>query len=83
MESEIKTCRNSETVLVDFKNKRQSVVLGLISTPPNLDTINSKIRLFDEITKAFRSDSVCTVGDFNFKIINWENLACNAEAINF
>ena len=82
IKTEIKTCNESETVWVEIKNDRKSLVLGLIYRTPGLDRFNSKI-IYDEITKAARANTVCIVGDFNFRNINWENLTGDLESEDF
>ena len=82
IKTEFKTCKESETVWVEIKNDRKSLVLGLVYRPPGLDRINSKI-IYDEITKAARSNTTCVVGDFNYRNINWDNLTGDIETEDF
>ena len=82
IKNEIKTSRDTETIWMEINNNRESLILGLIYRPPNLDRLNSN-NIFDEITRACRCNKVCIVGDFNYRNINWENLTGDAESDEF
>ena len=68
--SDIKNNNNTETIWVEIGEERDSLVIGVIYRPPNLNRDDSKL-LWSEINKASQSNKVCIVGDINYPNIDW------------
>ena len=79
---EIKSGTDTETVWIEIKDDRESLVFGVIYRPPNLDREHSNI-IWEEITRASRYSKVCIVGDFNYRNINWIDKTGDYESDDF
>ena len=80
--ADIKSSSISETVWVELGFQRNKILVGVIYRPPNLDQDNSEI-IYNEISKASRSNTVCIMGDFNFRGINWNSISGDRESSKF
>ncbi|MCP4269715.1 MAG: hypothetical protein GY777_29775 [Candidatus Brocadiaceae bacterium] len=78
----IRTIDSTETLWVEINNAQDSITMGVVYRPPNLNRESSKL-IWDEVGRACRNRNVCIVGDFNYRNINWVEKTGNIEAEDF
>ncbi|XP_069170715.1 uncharacterized protein [Procambarus clarkii] len=72
----------TEAVWIELSEKANSIVIGVMCGPPSLDRVGAG-HLWDEVSRASGSDSVCVMGDFSFGGVGWLNGAGSGEAEDF
>ncbi|XP_069158943.1 uncharacterized protein [Procambarus clarkii] len=78
----IKTEPHTEAVWIELGERADDVMIGVVYRPPNLDGVGAK-HLWDEVSRASRSNSVYVMGDFGFGGMSWLNKAGNGGAEDF
>ncbi|XP_069168696.1 uncharacterized protein [Procambarus clarkii] len=78
----IKTEPHTETVWIELSEGADNIIIGEVYRPPNLDRVGAG-HLWDGVSGASGSNSVCVVGDFGFGGVSWLNKAGSGEAEDF
>ncbi|XP_069180221.1 uncharacterized protein [Procambarus clarkii] len=78
----VKTEPHTEAVWIELGEEADNVIMGVVCGPPNLDGVEAG-HLWDEVSRASGSSSVCVMGDFDFGGVDWLSRAGSGEAEDF
>ena len=80
--TEVKSDVNSESIWVELIDEKEKQIIGNFYSPPNLSRETSML-LFQEIIATAKCRNVCIIGGFNYKNVDWINIARNHELDDF
>lgn len=67
---------STETIRIELNLGNEKVILGIISDPPQLDVIESKI-IWEEIINACKYNNGCIARNLHFSKPDWTDLSGN------